>query len=127
MVEGGRGLRLALEALAGHVLAADPLRDRLDGHEAADDVFFSSGRRHTSSYGDWSSDVCSSDLATCEPGRSCPTRSSTSCRPSTRFTWARLAIRGSTTRSTQPGCCSGFGSNWTSGSTCGPHGCWRPG
>src|SRR5207248_5201111 len=25
--------------------------------------FFSSRRRHTSSYGDWSSDVCSSDLA----------------------------------------------------------------
>src|SRR5207248_4218799 len=24
--------------------------------------FFSSGRRHTRSYGDWSSDVCSSDL-----------------------------------------------------------------
>src|SRR5438094_6922483 len=26
------------------------------------DFFFSSRRRHTSSYGDWSSDVCSSDL-----------------------------------------------------------------
>src|SRR5207248_3049131 len=26
------------------------------------DVFFSSRRRHTNSYGDWSSDVCSSDL-----------------------------------------------------------------
>src|SRR5207248_6774980 len=26
-------------------------------------VFFSSRRRHTRSYGDWSSDVCSSDLA----------------------------------------------------------------
>src|SRR5207248_4794914 len=26
--------------------------------------FFSSRRRHTRSYGDWSSDVCSSDLAT---------------------------------------------------------------
>src|SRR6266516_5629432 len=28
------------------------------------DVFFSSRRRHTRSYGDWSSDVCSSDLQT---------------------------------------------------------------
>src|SRR5207248_4658606 len=27
-------------------------------------VFFSSRRRHTRSYGDWSSDVCSSDLPT---------------------------------------------------------------
>src|SRR5437867_4957291 len=26
------------------------------------DLFFSSRRRHTRSYGDWSSDVCSSDL-----------------------------------------------------------------
>src|SRR6266705_1974277 len=26
-------------------------------------LFFSSRRRHTRSYGDWSSDVCSSDLA----------------------------------------------------------------
>src|SRR5438094_8611904 len=28
----------------------------------AGNVFFSSRRRHTRSYGDWSSDVCSSDL-----------------------------------------------------------------
>src|SRR5207248_8489247 len=27
--------------------------------------FFSSRRRHTRSYGDWSSDVCSSDLVQC--------------------------------------------------------------
>src|SRR5207248_11605575 len=27
--------------------------------------FFSSRRRHTRSYGDWSSDVCSSDLRSC--------------------------------------------------------------
>src|SRR5438094_4762264 len=31
--------------------------------------FFSSRRRHTRSYGDWSSDVCSSDL---EPGQEQP-------------------------------------------------------
>src|SRR5438094_3392250 len=31
--------------------------------------FFSSRRRHTRSYGDWSSDVCSSDLAFAEPDR----------------------------------------------------------
>src|SRR5207248_7846606 len=30
--------------------------------------FFSSRRRHTRSYGDWSSDVCSSDLADEDPG-----------------------------------------------------------
>src|SRR5207248_6302564 len=29
--------------------------------------FFSSRRRHTRSYGDWSSDVCSSDLSTVSP------------------------------------------------------------
>src|SRR5207248_4045724 len=29
--------------------------------------FFSSRRRHTRSYGDWSSDVCSSDLYAAEP------------------------------------------------------------
>src|SRR5207248_10205762 len=29
---------------------------------------FSSRRRHTRSYGDWSSDVCSSDLAARKPG-----------------------------------------------------------
>src|SRR5207248_7459336 len=29
--------------------------------------FFSSRRRHTRSYGDWSSDVCSSDLALLAP------------------------------------------------------------
>src|SRR5207248_5242140 len=32
--------------------------------------FFSSRRRHTRSYGDWSSDVCSSDLL-CEEGNVC--------------------------------------------------------
>src|SRR5207248_7587814 len=31
--------------------------------------FFSSRRRHTISYGDWSSDVCSSDLAAVGPLR----------------------------------------------------------
>src|SRR5438094_6702901 len=31
--------------------------------------FFSSRRRHTRSYGDWSSDVCSSDLARSAPAR----------------------------------------------------------
>src|SRR5438094_9695379 len=31
-----------------------------------DGIFFSSRRRHTISYGDWSSDVCSSDLACAE-------------------------------------------------------------
>src|SRR5207248_6291441 len=36
---------------------------------------FSSRRRHTRSYGDWSSDVCSSDLGnTCVPGQTRPSR-----------------------------------------------------
>src|SRR5437867_6434984 len=39
--------------------------------------FFSSRRRHTRSYGDWSSDVCSSDL------RSRSSSTHTSCRCST--------------------------------------------
>src|SRR6266542_5015004 len=38
--------------------------------------FFSSRRRHTRCYRDWSSDVCSSDLLSTERGRS----PSTSCR-----------------------------------------------
>src|SRR5207248_7777906 len=33
--------------------------------------FFSSRRRHTRSYGDWSSDVCSSDLSTRRKCRAC--------------------------------------------------------
>src|SRR5437867_2957779 len=33
-----------------------------EGSKANDSFFFSSRRRHTRSYGDWSSDVCSSDL-----------------------------------------------------------------
>src|SRR5207248_9435521 len=37
--------------------------------------FFSSRRRHTRSYGDWSSDVCSSDLAWSLPARIQPGRS----------------------------------------------------
>src|SRR5207248_7438886 len=34
---------------------------------AFDCFFFSSRRRHTRSYGDWSSDVCSSDLLKARP------------------------------------------------------------
>src|SRR5207245_8505917 len=37
--------------------------------------FFSSRRRHTRCYRDWSSDVCSSDLSRCSPGRSAITGS----------------------------------------------------
>src|SRR5207248_4573677 len=35
--------------------------------------FFSSRRRHTRSYGDWSSDVCSSDLPRSDRSRRLPT------------------------------------------------------
>src|SRR5437867_5344371 len=51
--------------------------------------FFSSRRRHTRSYGDWSSDVCSSDLASyfvTSPGPG-------TCREMGHiepFTWSRL-------------------------------------
>src|SRR5437867_6342402 len=37
--------------------------------------FFSSRRRHTRSYGDWSSDVCSSDLLVSTSTRSCSSES----------------------------------------------------
>src|SRR5437867_6416405 len=44
--------------------------------------FFSSRGRHTRSYGDWSSDVCSSDLSTDGPGSRFPelSRRTSSCR-----------------------------------------------
>src|SRR5437867_11266504 len=42
--------------------ARDMEHAEADGGES--DFFFSSRRRHTRSYGDWSSDVCSSDLCT---------------------------------------------------------------
>src|SRR5256885_9934605 len=39
-------------------------QDAVDGgDDDGDDLFFSSRRRHTRLQGDWSSDVCSSDLA----------------------------------------------------------------
>src|SRR5207248_5045729 len=55
--------------------------------------FFSSRRRHTRSYGDWSSDVCSSDLllpsvrATWAPRGQTPVLRH-------RFVWKRLSIAG---------------------------------
>src|SRR5437763_4669522 len=50
--------------------------------------FFSSRRRHTRYIGDWSSDVCSSDLTTIDTGRS-----ASSMRTETR---PRRAVRGGT-------------------------------
>src|SRR5207248_5873593 len=44
--------------------------------------FFSSRRRHTRSYGDWSSDVCSSDLVGKVPAREFPRSNSGSPDPS---------------------------------------------
>src|SRR5207248_7597879 len=46
--------------------------------------FFSSRRRHTRSYGDWSSDVCSSDLTS---------RSATPWRRSSGWAWSRRPPR----------------------------------
>src|SRR5256885_12745341 len=70
--------------------------------------FFSSRRRHTRLQGDWSSDVCSSDLCwwprravcltTSKPRTPCSTRSSTWCltrqtdRKSTRLNSSHLVI-----------------------------------
>src|SRR5207248_4273824 len=50
--------------------------------------FFSSRRRHTRSYGDWSSDVCSSDLYTiprhCQPCRTDCSHSAETISPARR-------------------------------------------
>src|SRR5207248_3683813 len=54
--------------------------------------FFSSRRRHTRSYGDWSSDVCSSDLniVTSTQGRLIHCRKEHSCNGSTDLgCWSR--------------------------------------
>src|SRR5437867_12996902 len=58
--------------------------------------FFSSRRRHTRSYGDWSSDVCSSDLKTCGLGhrRACALRGAGEGRlGATARAWPRQALR----------------------------------
>src|SRR5207248_5535624 len=69
--------------------------------------FFSSRRRHTRSYGDWSSDVCSSDLSfkTNRPpispwprsGRKSPAQS-----PSCARSWAETIRSSSTTNGCKP-------------------------
>src|SRR6266516_5599518 len=46
--------------------------------------FFSSRRRHTRSYGDWSSDVCSSD----------PLRGRRGPRAASSWSWKRISRRG---------------------------------
>src|SRR5256885_225387 len=64
----------------------------VDGHKAASDVrFFSSRRRHKILQGDWSSDVCSSDLASAGSSRSPRSRaaSASAGRPSSRALLAR--------------------------------------
>src|SRR5207248_8556737 len=59
--------------------------------------FFSSRRRHTRSYGDWSSDVCSSDLLPCRSTmRSEPPEATVPTHPSPAVTTtSRLASAGS--------------------------------
>src|SRR5437867_10639502 len=60
--------RLGEIALVGEMDLVRPVHAHGDGRRADAhlvrrlDFFFSSRRRHTRSYGDWSSDVCSSDL-----------------------------------------------------------------
>src|SRR5207248_6140818 len=63
--------------------------------------FFSSRRRHTRSYGDWSSDVCSSDLIS-PPPLAATTPSSTTRRPSGRTTRGRCVPNGSSIRCSSP-------------------------
>src|SRR5256885_1668412 len=56
--------------------------------QAGTSVFFSSRRRHTRFQGDWSSDVCSSDLSICATGRGnwvCNSSSGDLPRASARF------------------------------------------
>src|SRR5207248_4825518 len=56
--------------------------------------FFSSRRRHTRSYGDWSSDVCSSDLTCWEPGTTMARTRDATLRPcTTRAALLRSSIR----------------------------------
>src|SRR2546426_9408670 len=60
--------------------------------------FFSSRRRHTRLQGDWSSDVCSSDLFS-SPARY-DTRTSGGSTPTTVYAWASsTSVRPSTERS----------------------------
>src|SRR5437762_9241277 len=63
----GRSLsEIELEVLAE---GQEWMRQRLE-QKLRQEFFFSSRRRHTRYIGDWSSDVCSSDLAVEPPGRS---------------------------------------------------------
>src|SRR5207248_7556618 len=55
--------------------------------------FFSSRRRHTRSYGDWSSDVCSSDLPAASIGhRALAVNLSDLAAMGARAAWALLAL-----------------------------------
>src|SRR5215217_7333219 len=67
MLGGGQIRNTKIEELVGAFRAARDVSDRVDRGEDVDpgDVafFFSSRRRHTRYWRDWSSDVCSSDLA----------------------------------------------------------------
>src|SRR5437867_6344480 len=53
----------------------------------AANVFFSSRRRHTRSYGDWSSDVCSSDLKVALLSSNSPTFERFSVRSDESTSW----------------------------------------
>src|SRR5207248_3544915 len=79
---------------------------------------FSSRGRHTRSYGDWSSDVCSSDLERRQaaatprsPARSCWNSAATCWRPWRRrglpsFSTVRLFIPPAAGRCSTPACCA---------------------
>src|SRR5207248_7307278 len=76
---------------------------------SCDFIFFSSRRRHTKSYGDWSSDVCSSDLRPASliyhVGRASPEGGALPCRgPSPLSVDQRSAPAGISSRSPANGC-----------------------
>src|SRR2546426_9449185 len=57
-----RGVPMALDGAATNPVTLIQTLNRLGGQHGVGRVFFSSRRRHTRLQGDWSSDVCSSDL-----------------------------------------------------------------
>src|SRR5256885_11347089 len=67
-----------------------------DGSSQSAYFFFSSRRRHTRLQGDWSSDVCSSDLfmpCSREPARACRGAASSTTLPLERIAMRTLRLR----------------------------------
>src|SRR5438445_491162 len=107
----------ALAALAGADAEIEPLLTALARKEVLGVFFFSSRRRHTRYWRDWSSDVCSSDLTASasstrsSPRPSCSRKRRSCCAASLPWDRSRSGwrwkpwTRGSRCRSTRA-CCS---------------------